>query len=79
MLTAALALFRILILVVSLVLQVMLKLRLGIPLIYTVLMITVFSGWAEANNNLAVGILIALLVMVGLSWAVSFVKRVREG
>ncbi len=72
------SLMRLFVTVLSLSLQVLVKLRLGIPLLYTVLMVAVFDEWAATNNTLAVGILVALLVTVALSWVVSLVKKVRE-
>lgn len=62
---------------VSLASRLLVQLRLGIPLLYTILMLTVCSEWAAANNALALGILIALVGAVGLSWVVSLVRRVR--
>lgn len=73
------SILRLFLTVLSLSLQVLIKLRLGIPLLYTVLMCTVFADWAAANNTLAVVILLALLATVALSWVVSFVRRVRAG
>ena len=62
---------------ISLALRLLLKLRLGIPLLYTILMIAVFDEWAAAHDVLAVGILIALVAAVGLSWVVTLVRKVR--
>ena len=42
-----------------LLLRLALKLRLGIPLVYSILMLTVFHGWYQAHAALADGILIA--------------------
>lgn len=71
------ALLRLLVTFASLAIQLLLKLRLGIPLLYITLMVTVFDEWAAAHNTLAVGILIAMVVAVGLRWVVTLVRRVR--
>jgi len=47
------------------------KLRLGIPLLYSVLMLTVFHGWYQAHTALADGILFALVGLAALSWVVT--------
>lgn len=71
------ALLKLFVTMVSLMLRVFIRLRLGIPLLYTILMITAFSSWAAANNALAVGILIALVAGVGISWLVTLVLKVK--
>lgn len=53
-----------------------LKLRLGIPMLYIVLALTVFHGWTQANPKLADGILFALVGLVVLSWVVTGVRKV---
>ncbi|MCI8537434.1 MAG: hypothetical protein HFF18_02070 [Oscillospiraceae bacterium] len=52
-----------------------LKLRLGIPMLYTVLMLTVFHGWYQAHTALADGIFFALIGIVALSWVVTLLCR----
>ena len=49
-----------------LLLHLALKLRLGVPLLYSVLMLTVFHGWYQAHAALADGI---------LSWVVSLMRK----
>lgn len=71
------ALLRLLIAFVSLSTRLLLKLRLGIPLLYTILMVAVFDEWAAAHNTLAFGILIAMVATIALSWVVSLVRRVK--
>ena len=44
-----------------------LKLRLGIPILYTLLMLTVFHGWYQAHAALADGIFFALVGLAALS------------
>lgn len=51
------------------------KLRLGIPMLYIVLALTVFHDWTQANPELADGILFALVGLVALSWVVTAVRR----
>lgn len=53
-----------------------LKLRLGIPLLYSVLMLTVFHGWYQAHAALADGILFAIAGLVALSWVVTLVRKI---
>ena len=42
-------------------LRLALKLRLGIPMLYAVLMLTAFHGWYQAHAALADGIFFALV------------------
>lgn len=59
-----------------LLLRLALKLRLGIPLLYSVLMLTVFHGWYQAHAALADGILFAMAGLVALSWIVTLVRKI---
>lgn len=52
-------------------------LRLGIPLIYVLLVSTAFSGWYSAHEPLADGILFAMLILVAVSWVYSAVQKIR--
>ena len=52
-----------------------LKLRLGIPILYTLLMLTVFHGWYQAHAALAGGIFFALVGVAALSWLVTLLRR----
>ena len=61
-----------------LLLQLALKLRLGIPLVYSILMLTVFHGWYHCPAALADGILFAMVGIVILSWVVTLTRRLRE-
>jgi hypothetical protein len=45
-----------------------LKLRLGVPMLYALLMLTAFHSWYQANSALADGIFFALVGLVALSW-----------
>ena len=53
-------------------------LRLGIPLLYALIVPTVFHEWFYANYTLAYGIWYAMIALVVLSWGVTIVRRVRE-
>lgn len=72
------ALLRLFVYFISLLTQILLKLRLGIPLLYTILMMTAFSEWAAAHNTLSIGILIAMVVAVAASWGITLVRKVRS-
>ena len=54
------------------------KLRLSIPLVYLVLMLTAFQPWYRAHTALADGIFLVMLGCVMLSWIISFVQFVRR-
>ena len=55
-----------------------LKLRLGIPMLYTVLMLTIFRGWYQAHTALADGIFYAMVGIAALSWVVTLLRRLWE-
>lgn len=55
-----------------------LKLRLGIPMLYAVLMLTAFHGWYQAHTALADGIFFALVGLAALSWVVTLLRRLWE-
>ena len=52
-----------------------LKLRLGISMLYAILMLTVFHGWYQAHTALADGIFFALVGIAALSWVVTLLRR----
>ena len=52
-----------------------LKLRLGVPMLYALLMLTMFHGWYQANSALADGIFFALIGLAALSWVVTLLRR----
>ena len=52
--------------------------RLTIPLVYALIVPTVFHEWYYANQTLANVIWYALLAVVVLSWVVSLVRWVRR-
>ena len=75
MLTAC---FSMMIQLLLLLIRIAMKLRLSIPLVYLVLMLTVFQPWYRVHAALADGIFLALVGCVMLSWIISFVRFVRR-
>ena len=61
-----------------LLIRIAMKLRLSIPLVYLVLMLTVFRPWYRVHATLADGIFLVILSCVILSWIISFVRFVRR-
>ena len=61
-----------------LLIRIAIKLRLSIPLVYMVLMLTAFQPWYRVHAALADGIFLALVGCVMLSWIISFVRFVRR-
>ena len=59
-----------------LLLRLALKLRLGVPLLYCALRLTVFHGWYQAHAALADNILFAMAGLVVLSWVVTLVRKI---
>lgn len=59
-------------------LRLALKLRLGIPMLYAVLMLTAFHGWYQAHTTLADGIFFAMVIIAALSWVVTLLRRLCE-
>ena len=76
MLTAC---FSMMIQLLLLLIRIAIKLRLSIPLMYLVLMLTVFQPWYRTRTALADGIFLVMLGCVTLSWIISFVRFVRRG
>ena len=59
-----------------LLLRLALRLRLGIPLLYSVLMLTVFHSWYQAHTALGDGILFAMVGLAVLSWVVTLARKI---
>ena len=55
-----------------------LKLRLGVPMLYALLMLTAFHGWYQAHAALADGIFFGLVALAALSWVVTLLRRLWE-
>ena len=53
-------------------------LRLSVPMLYGVLVITLLRPWYLAHTALADGIFFVLVGLVALSWMVSLIRVVRE-
>ena len=62
----------------SLALKICGKLRLGIPLLYIILVCTALREWADKNQTLAIAVFGALMFMVVVSWIVTIIKWVRN-
>ena len=75
MLTAC---FSMLLHLLLLLIRIAMKLRLSIPLVYLVLMLTAFRPWYRVHAALADGIFLVMLGCVTLSWIISFVRFVRR-
>ena len=52
-----------------------LKLRLGVPMLYALLALTVFHGWYQAHTVLADGIFFAMVALTALSWVVTLLRH----
>ena len=76
MLTAC---FSVMIQLLRLLIRIAMKLRLSIPLVYLVLMLTVFQPWYRVHTAFADGIFLALVGCTVLSWIISCVRFVRRG
>ena len=75
MLTAC---FSVMVQLLLLLIRIAMKLRLSIPLVYLVLMLTAFQPWYRVHTALADGIFLALGCVV-LSWIISLVRFARRG
>ena len=76
MLTAC---FSVMVQLLLLLIRIAMKLRLSIPLVYLVLMLTVFQPWYRVHTALADGIFLALVGCTVLSWIISLIRFVRRG
>ena len=73
------ACFSVMIHLLLLLIRITMKLRLSIPLVYLVLMLTVFQPWYRVHTTLADGIFLVMLGCVMLSWIISLIRFVRRG
>ena len=73
------ACFSVMIQLLLLLIHIAMKLRLSIPLVYLVLMLTVFQPWYRVHTALADGIFLVMLGCVMLSWIISLVRFARRG
>ena len=72
------ACFSVMIQLLLLLIRIAIRLRLSIPLVYMVLMLTVFQPWYRVHTALADGIFLVMLGCVMLSWIISFVRFVKR-
>ena len=75
MLTAC---FSVMVQLLLLLIRIAMKLRLSIPLVYLVLMLSAFQPWYRTHTALADGIFLVMLGCVMLSWIISRVRFVRR-
>ena len=75
MLTAC---FSVMVQLLLLLIRIAMKLRLSIPLVYLVLMLTAFQPWYRAHTAFADGIFLVLVGCTILSWIISCVRFVRR-
>ena len=75
MLTAC---FSVMVQLLLLMIRIAMKLRLSIPLVYMVLMLTVFQPWYRVHTALADGIFLVMLGCVMLSWIISLIRFARR-
>ena len=72
------ACFSVMIQLLLLLIRIAMKLRLSIPLVYLVLMLTAFRLWYRAHTAFVDGIFLALVGCTVLSWIISLVQFVRR-
>lgn len=65
-----------LMLILSILLRVAAFFRLGIPLLYALVVPTVFHTWTEAHPVLSENILWVLLAFTVISWLYTFVRKI---
>ena len=75
MLTAC---FSVMVQLLLLLIRIAMKLRLSIPLVYLVLMLTAFQPWYRVHTAFSDGIFLALVGCTVLSWIISCVRFVRR-
>ena len=59
-------------------LRLAIRLRLGVPILFALGMLTVFHSWYQTHTTLADGIFLVLVGLAALSWAVTFLRWVAE-
>ena len=75
MLTAC---FSVMVQLLLLLIRIAMKLRLSIPLVYLVLMLTVFQPWYRVHATLSDGIFLVMLGCGMLSWIISLIRFARR-
>ena len=76
MLTAC---FSVMIQLLLLLIRIAMKLRLSIPLVYLVLMLTAFQPWYRVHTAFTDRIFLALVGCTVLSWIISLIRFARRG
>ena len=56
-------------------LRLAIRLRLGIPILYALGMLTVFHSWYQTHTALADGIFFVLVGLAALSWVVTAIRK----
>ena len=59
-------------------LRLAIRLRLGIPILYALGMLTVFHSWYQTHTTLADGIFLVLVGLAALSWVVALIRKAAE-
>ena len=59
-------------------LRLAIRLRLGVPILFALGMLTVFHSWYQTHTTLADGIFLVLVGLAALSWAVTFLRWAAE-
>ena len=59
-------------------LHLAIRLRLGVPMLYAVLALTVFHSWYQANPALGDAIFFGLVGLAAISWVVTAVRTVYD-
>ena len=70
--------FSVMVQLLLLLIRIAMKLRLSIPLVYLVLMLTAFQPWYRTPTALADGIFLVMLGCVMLSWIISLIRFARR-
>ena len=70
--------FSVMVQLLLLLIRIAMKLRLSIPLVYLVLMLTAFQPWYRVHTAFSDGIFLALVGCTVLSWIISCVRFVRR-
>ena len=64
--------------ILSLVFRIAGATRLLVPLLYDVAITFIFPKWAKANPILSKCILYGLVVLVGISWIITLIRKIKE-
>lgn len=59
----------------AILLRLAIRLRLGIPILYALGMLTVFHSWYQTHTALADGIFFVLVGLSALSWVVTAIRK----